>query len=65
MATNTSEFQQALRYHLGATITKLLALLIICPLTGLSCKTVWKEKEVMEVEVRDKQVGKVTHKNIE
>ena len=57
MASNTSEFQQALRYHLGALVTKLLALLVICPLTGLSCRSVWREREAMEREVRDKQVG--------
>ena len=57
MASNTSEFQQALRYHLGALVTKLLALLVICPLTGLSCRAVWWEREAMELEVRDKQVG--------
>ena len=57
MASNTSEFQQALRYHLGALLTKLLALFFICPLTGLSICAVWREREAMETEVRDKQVG--------
>ena len=59
MSSNTSEFQQALRYHLGALLTKLLALIFICPLTGLSLKAVWREREAMEAEVRDKQVGNV------
>ena len=45
MASNTSEFQQALRYHLGALLTKLLALSFICPLTGLSCQSVCLEGE--------------------
>ena len=61
MSSNTSEFQQALRYHLGALLTKLLALFLICPLTGLSLKAVWREREAMEAEARDKQVRNVTH----
>ena len=57
MSSNTSEFQQALRYHLGALLTKLLALFFICPLTGLSLRAVWREREAMETEARDKQVS--------
>merc|ERR1719150_1454527 len=55
MGTNTSEFQQALRYHLGATITKLVALLVTAPLTAAAAREVWAEKERMEAEGRDRR----------
>ena len=50
-----SEFQQALRYHLGATITKLVALLVTAPLTAAAAREVWAEKERMEAEGRDRR----------
>ena len=56
MSSNTSEFQQALRYQLGSTISKLLALMIIAPLTVLAAKVVWAEKTEMDKEVKEKQV---------
>ena len=56
MSSNTSEFQQALRYQLGSVISKLLALMILAPLTVLAAKVVWSEKEMMEKEVKEKQV---------
>ena len=57
MGSNTSEFQQALRYQLGASISKLIALLIIAPLTALAAKIVWSEKVQIDKEVQDRQVS--------
>ena len=59
MSSNTSEFQQALRYQLGAGVSKLIALLIIAPITALSIKSVWKAKQNFEAEHRNKQVTQI------
>ena len=56
MSSNTSEFQQALRTNLGSNIPKLLALVCLAPATAVACKVVWREKENMEIQIRDKQV---------
>ena len=58
MSSNTSEFQQALRYQLGASVSKLIALMIVTPITALSCKSVWKVKQNFEAELQNKQVIK-------
>jgi len=55
MSSNTSEFQQALRYQLGASVSKLIALMIVTPITALSCKSVWKVKQNFEAELQNKQ----------
>ena len=56
MASNTSEFQQELRYNLAVTLTKLVVLIIIVPLTAMALKIVWREKQRMEEELSATQV---------
>ena len=56
MASNTSEFQQELRYNLAVSLTKLVVLIIIVPLTAMALKVVWREKQRMEEELSATQV---------
>ena len=56
MASNTSEFQQELRYNLAVSLTKLVVLIIIVPLTAMALKVVWREKQRMEDELSANQV---------
>ena len=56
MASNTSEFQQELRYNLAVNLTKLVVLIIVVPVTCLALKIVWREKQRMEEELSAGQV---------
>ena len=56
MASNTSEFQQELRYNLAVNLTKLVVLIILLPITFVALKTVWREKQRMEEELSAAQV---------
>ena len=56
MSSNTSEFQQELRYSLGVNISWLLVLSLTTPASTLAIILVWREKQHMEEQLSARQV---------